>query len=514
MNLRVLFSRKAGGVNVLRFRARPTDNVIHEDLVEHWRKLFNSGNPTVRNIAWKIAKYAIYQSGMKQSNISFFKYIPPEFFSEIVNNSLRQFDENLDDPSVLNVIFKNMWKDDVFVPKVRNPNQLVIIRNDKGDTIGYRLKKGHAANDRFYSVAVPPFLKLSAYGETSLMELVGFSGERQSGDAIYQLTGKLGDGTSLTEYHSGESIYEDNNEYVEGIESLEQYVNSSVAYWSATAPLTPPAIVENTGAAAETYADNEAPQTEDSQSEFKNIDPSMLSDDEFKDLGFSPPSGDKAQLTTQDTRKPDNQLDTLLRAKLAEIGVQVQDVDKIYSKLGSPVAVAKVLEGVIQIAKGKADITTLPEEAAHMFVSMLSPESPLISKMMKEIVDYKLYKDVVKEYNEAYNGDVNKLKLEAIGKLIGNIIVNDFTGETQANIDRAKNWFNRLWEVIKKILASVGLGKLVEYTSNNPSIFKEFADNIVNKRQSSTLAEAIVVNNFDNIVLSLSARGYLKKNCA
>jgi hypothetical protein len=526
-NLRVNFSKKAGGVNDIRFRVRPTDNVVHEDLVEHWRRLFESPNATIRDIAWKLAKYAIYQSGMKQSNISFFKYIPPEYFSQIVNSALTNFDQNLDDPSVLNVIFKNLWNayGNTYVPKINFPNQTNTITNDSGETIGFVLRRNIGANEQYFAAgSPPPFLKQMIRGHNYLMELVGFTGERQGGDAVYQVTSKLGDGLYLTEYHNGPSIYEDNNEYVADKDELYQYVNSSASYWTASEPLSPPAVMEQSIAPkSDTFADVESESNDDHSIDMDdNVTNSMI--DNINDVGYE--EGDNTdwinpdliddlfgQMTPQDRRKPDRNLDSLLKTKLAEIGVGVIDVDRIISNIGSPVAVAKVLKGVIEIAKGKADITTLPEEAAHMFVSMLDSNSPLMQKMMKEITSYNLYKDVVREYNDVYNGDVNKIKLEAIGKLVGNIIVNNFTGETQVNIDRAKNWFNRLWEVLKKILASVGIGELEEYASNNPSVFKEFAMNIVAKKSSKTLADTIIQNNFESIAMQMINQKYLTKEC-
>lgn len=504
-NLRINFSAKANGVNTIRFRVRPTDNVVHEDLVQSWRNLFQSGDPAIREIAEKLARYAIYQSGMKQSNISFWKYIPPEEFSRIVNASLESFNEHLDNPAILSKVFKNLWRNDVYVPRLHRPeSQTREILNDKGDTIGYVLRRESGANSRFFTNdAPPPFLKLTDNNTDTLIELVGFSGERQKGDAIYQVTSKLGDGTALTEFHEGESIYEDNNYYIDGIEALYQRVSSSAVHWTASAPLSPPSIVEEseTTSTQDFAADN---QNSTEQSD-PNEDDDDLGSDFVNSFGF--------QLTPQDERKNLPELDSLLRSKLSEIGVSIESVNRIVTKAGSPIAMAKILDRTIQIAKGQADITTLPEEAAHMFVAMLDPNSPLMAKMMREISDYSLFKDVKSEYYSAYNGDEKMIRIEAIGKLIGNIIVNDFTGETSVNIERAKGWWNRLWEVLKRMLSKISLGLISEYVSNSPTVFQEFASNIVNKKTNRTLAESIINNNFDTIVMQLIQNNYLKKEC-
>lgn len=515
-NLRVFFSRKANGVNSLRFKVRPGNNVAHEDLTEAWRDMFNSGHPEVRDLALKLAKYAIYQSGMKQTNISFWRYIPSEEFSKIVNNSLEvSGDIELDSPEVLNIIFRNLYNNDTYVPQIRNESQLTFIRNEKNDVIGYQLKKNSAANARFYDNGVPPFLKFRTPVNTLLMELVGFSGERQTGDAIYQVTSKLGDGLLLSEYHSGASIYEDNNEYIEDPNEILKYVNSSEVFWKATTPISAPVVLpENIAPKADNYNDVESESNDDHSitSENSVSDVPDINLDDFDEEGWSVSSG-KLQLTPQDSRLPDENLNKLLTAKLAEIGVSVEDVAQINTKFGSAIAVAKALEGVIQVAKGKADITTLPEEAAHIFVAMLDPNSPLLAKMMREITGYEIYKTVVAEYSEVYNNDETKLKLETIGKLIGKIIVNDFTGEKADNMSKAKGWWDRVWDIIKKILSKIGVSELQEYTRNSPSIFKQFAMDITTKKQSKSLSEAIVFNNFDSIVLQLKESKYLTKTC-
>jgi hypothetical protein len=157
--------------------------------------------------------------------------------------------------------------------------------------------------------------------------------------------------------------------------------------------------------------------------------------------------------------------------------------------------------------------TPLAAWPAHIFVSMLDPKSPLMAKMLREISDYNLYKQVVNDYSEIYNGDENKLRLEAVGKLIGNIIVNDFTGETQANIDRVKGWWARLWEVIKRILSKVGIGEIEEYTTNSPTVFQQFARDIIDKKPSRTLSDVLINNNFESIVMQLEKKKYLTKIC-
>ncbi len=340
------------------------------------------------------------------------------------------------------------------------------------------------------------------------MELVGFSGERQSGDAIYQLTNKLGDGTALSEYHPGESIYEDNNFYVEDNSEIFNKVLSSTSYWNATPVFIAPTIIEDSsGTNSDSYTTLETEQTDPQNIQIDEQSDSDWSDDELQDLGNL-----WGQISSPDTRPPDANLDRLLKESLASIGVTVSDVNNILLKSGSAIAVANVLEQSIEVAKGKANIQTLPEEAAHMFIAMLDRSNPLLQKMMKDITSFKVYEEVKAEYGEIYK-DEEKIKLEAIGKLVGNIIVNNFSGESSANIEKAKGWWNRIWEVIKKILAKLNINTLKQYTSPEPSAYKQLASDIVHKKYNKSLSEVIVETNYNSIVLTLQEKKFLTKKC-
>ncbi|HEY4062322.1 MAG TPA: PD-(D/E)XK nuclease family protein [Puia sp.] len=149
---------------------------------------------------------------------------------------------------------------------------------------------------------------------------------------------------------------------------------------------------------------------------------------------------------------------------LSSIGVSVEKVDQLTDAAGNKldaVAKASMLNKIIQVVDGKADMTTLPEEAAHFFVSLLGEENALYKAMFKDIPTYRLYSGVVQQYkgNKLYrrsDGTLNfdMIKKEAIGKLIAeHILVQGVGDEYTESIAKAQKWWEKVWDYITKIFA-------------------------------------------------------------
>tara|TARA_R110000796_G_scaffold59672_1_gene137691 strand:+ start:30049 stop:35007 length:4959 start_codon:yes stop_codon:yes gene_type:complete len=138
------------------------------------------------------------------------------------------------------------------------------------------------------------------------------------------------------------------------------------------------------------------------------------------------------------------------------IGVDYKIVSEILDDSGKPInAVAKadMLNRVVEVIEGKAGVNTLPEEASHFFVKILkSQNSPLFRAMMDEVVSYELFQDVVDEYSSVYNNDMERLKEEAVGKIIAKIIVaKEVSGEMPTKVARVERWFDKVLRLIKKL---------------------------------------------------------------
>lgn len=115
-------------------------------------------------------------------------------------------------------------------------------------------------------------------------------------------------------------------------------------------------------------------------------------------------------------------------------GVQYTPVDNVEGA----VARADTLRGILEVVEGRKDITTLLEEAAHFLVDMLPENHPILQTMMSTITKTDMYAKVVEEYSEAYEGNENKLKKEAIGKLIAQEVLNQYSQSIESEYTKSK----------------------------------------------------------------------------
>jgi hypothetical protein len=151
---------------------------------------------------------------------------------------------------------------------------------------------------------------------------------------------------------------------------------------------------------------------------------------------------------------------------LAKIGVSYNAVSQVKDSNGNPIgAIAKadMLNKVIEVVEGRADASTLPEEAAHFFVNMLPEDSPLLKNMMEKITSFQIYTDTVqsyknlREYRNA-DGTVNfkKIKKEAVGKAIAyHMLQQELGNETQAKMGVLAQLWRQLWDYVTNIFSQV-----------------------------------------------------------
>lgn len=168
------------------------------------------------------------------------------------------------------------------------------------------------------------------------------------------------------------------------------------------------------------------------------------------------------QKEKQSDRPSNEVLNKRINNFLASIGVSSSIVNEIRDRQGNvidAIAKADMLNKIIEILNGNDDITTLPEEATHFFVEMLGENHPLFKEMFDKITSYAIYKDTVDKYknDKLYrNADgtinFNKLKKEAIGKLIMQHIVEQFDEEeTVKRVEAARSWWNKVWKYLTSI---------------------------------------------------------------
>ena len=207
--------------------------------------------------------------------------------------------------------------------------------------------------------------------------------------------------------------------------------------------------------------------------------------------------------TSKDTKKPNENLDLAMRNYLEQIGVNVNIVNQITDREGNPmtsIATADMLKKVVSVVNGKADISTLPEEAAHFFVEILeSTGNPLFKSMYNAIPNYNIYQKTVVDYGDKkdYQGNDHKIRKEAIGKLIAQKIVNQFeTQEEDAKLGRFERWMKKVMNTLKKFFGNTTsfdraafevLGGAINEAKNDASVIQgnevyEQSDNTVNEQ--------------------------------
>jgi hypothetical protein len=130
-----------------------------------------------------------------------------------------------------------------------------------------------------------------------------------------------------------------------------------------------------------------------------------------------------------------------------------------------------VAQKTVQAVEGKLAVYHLPEEAAHIYVSMLPETSGLKKSMFKNIEKYEIYDKVKQDYAEVYETE-EQFKREAVGQLIAQHMVQlnkgkdmvhtpDITTRQHAQLN---NWWNALWAFIRK---AFGLKTATERSAYN-----------------------------------------------
>lgn len=135
---------------------------------------------------------------------------------------------------------------------------------------------------------------------------------------------------------------------------------------------------------------------------------------------------------------------------LTKLGINVQEVDTIEHGISAK-GLADLLQKTVKYVYGYQSV--LPEEAAHFLTNLMPKNHPVMVEAMNKIVNYPIYQEVVEAYGERYDYNEDKLKHEAIGKLIAQRIKNAKTrvenmqekAEPVSWMKSMLNWFKSLF---------------------------------------------------------------------
>lgn len=166
--------------------------------------------------------------------------------------------------------------------------------------------------------------------------------------------------------------------------------------------------------------------------------------------------------TIEDFEKPKSDLKGKLVNFIEGMGFDFETVDRIISNGGSSISgVTDFLLQTVKVIEG-ASPKTLAEEAAHVYTEWLEQSgNPLYTSLYNDVTNFEAYNQVVQQYREEYGNDENRLRKEAIGKVLADVIIKGEHNESDKTVkrvtswwDRVKNWLNDLFNVSSDQISS------------------------------------------------------------
>jgi hypothetical protein len=155
------------------------------------------------------------------------------------------------------------------------------------------------------------------------------------------------------------------------------------------------------------------------------------------------------------------ELDNYLLDFLKNFNVKTKQFNELKSKLGvDALGATDVLNKLIWYVKNRNE-ETLPEESAHLLVALMGESHPDIKELLNNVSNWSEYQDIKKQYLPIYK-DENKVKIEAVGKLIAKSLVKNYkaNGLDKNKLQKAlKNILN----FIEDILNSLSIGGIFAY---------------------------------------------------
>jgi hypothetical protein len=211
--------------------------------------------------------------------------------------------------------------------------------------------------------------------------------------------------------------------------------------------------------------------------------------------------GNKLQ-KTGDTESSTASPETIKMIKdlIKRIGVDISSLQKIVVN-GDKVdanGAALIMQKLIQVVEGK-EAGTLPEEAMHFVVEIVKQVNPkLYKKLLSEINQYALLKQVFIDYGTDPNyqtkdgkPDVIKLKEEAIAKVLVETIIKNAEGITEKPelLNKVRqSWWQSIIEFFKNLFSKSGFDRLSMDVITGK--FTGTADDIKNERDVTFLQKS------------------------
>lgn len=423
-------------------RSKKLDVIESNRLTNEWRELLKEDE----EFAVDLFMSSLLQFGIENSPFTFTNLAPFEIYGEVMNSILKReskFDEEEKDilyDTFFNRFFHNNYSDNDILPKDDSPGADFMPFSKKTE-LKSGINRNQVAELRAKGINVfNPIPKIfKNFGDR-----VTFNGIRDYRNKRFLLD------------YSPERI--DDNEKRDDIVkpvSEDEFLQSRISLFDLAVRYG----VQETGFFT-SKIDSELLKSDLKRLGYYNVKVEKstvgtyyLSDG--KKISYERLQNQYAQLEGKVIESPDAAINEKIRKWLDKAGIAYQNVKNITDRNGNPIsAIAKadMFHKIVQVVEGKADITTLPEEAAHFLVEMLGDENPILKGMMNAVTETKVYHDVISEYGELYNHDEKKLKKEAVGKLIAKAIISQ---EKVANMSSFRRFWESAWRWLKKKLGLI-----------------------------------------------------------
>lgn len=173
------------------------------------------------------------------------------------------------------------------------------------------------------------------------------------------------------------------------------------------------------------------------------------------------------QATGTETKPASPKTIAALKDFTKRIGVDVKNVKNIVVDGIKQDAngAAIMMQKLIQVVEGK-EAQALPEEVMHFAVEIIEQKDPkLFNQLLKEIGSYAIYDEVLSEYSKDKlyqtpegKPDIRKLKKEAIGKVLAEVVINhsEDISEHPEKIAKVESWWNKIINAIKNLFTTSG----------------------------------------------------------
>jgi hypothetical protein len=226
----------------------------------------------------------------------------------------------------------------------------------------------------------------------------------------------------------------------------------------------------------------------------------------INDSFFTNRQGLLFQTGSDSTGSSQQELDNLLeRLKpfLSKLNISVEFTNNIKERYGiDAIGVADILNKLILLKEGKADIKTIAEEVGHFAVEALGEEHPYIQRLLQLVESTERYSEKKDDYLKLYKEDEKKVKIEVIGDLLGDALIKQNKALSETLGQKIVRVLEKVWKEFRRLLTGLKQEELHQEIRN---AVENIADDIISGNLDTFKKENL---NKDNIYAQLDTENF------